>query len=334
MFSRSIRRLPAALIAIGLLFSLSASSALATSRTTQQATEVDNTSANLHATINAEGHKTTYNFGYGTSPNWEDWPSMTPIETTEASTSIEVDAKITELTSNTTYYFAIATRDHVTNELKVGNVVSFKTLNIAAHGMQFMAPQYPLNINGSLGKARVFEVEGGKYLKVDCNVRNLSGSLSAGSNSLSLLPELKSCKAEEPMGANLNVTVRMNSCRYVYDVRDNFGSYTGSFAVACSKEGDTIEYDVEGYCDFQVPAQSVLGTSSVSYFNTGPLSARYLELFGWAWGLKYTTSPEFICTTLGGIPKSGETGSMGPFEGTVLNGTTSGGAYNEFFVSG
>ncbi|HWO15655.1 MAG TPA: hypothetical protein VNM89_02970 [Solirubrobacterales bacterium] len=327
LLPRSIQKTPVAIFAIGLLFALAPSSALAApTATTETATEVAATTATLNATISAEGHRTDYLFGYGTSPDISEMTSATPKETTSSGSPVVVSARLSGLGLGTTYYFAIATHDLVTDKYIVGEVRSFATLS-ADNGMQFMAAEYPATIGGSLGLERVFEAGGGLFT-VDCRTRNLSGSFPEASASLTLTPELKSC------GGSFGViTVKMNSCHYVFDVNRNYGVYAGGFAVSCDKEGDTIDYASSVGCTVKVPAQSIPRTSGIQYQNTGPLNARVISAQGWAWNLRWTTGGTRICQ-LGGLSASGEDGSMASFNGTTLKATNEEDAQTEFYVAG
>jgi hypothetical protein len=340
MVARSIRKLPLAIVAFGLLLALNASSALAAPVvTTGVTTEAAQTYATLNGTVAAEFNSgprlTRYDFGYGTTPNMSEFTGATPVETTESEIPKAVSAHITGLAAGTTYYYVIAARDTVTNEYAFGKVRSFTTQTLT--GMGFMAATYPATINGTFGKERVFEAAEGK-VQVDCKTRKLTGTLPKAENSLSIVPKFESCTSS---GLGGPVTVKMNSCSWVFNVTDNFGVYGGDLVVSCSKEGDTIEYlGTATGCGIKLAPQTPLA-SDPNYQNTGPITARQISMGGWANAMKWTVSNKFICTTLGGLPEAGSDGSFGNglappgqgLDGSSLSATHSG-AYDELYVGG
>ena len=332
MSSKSIRKLPIAILAIGLLFAINANSALAApSVKTEIAVEVTDVSATLNATLTPEGHRFDYVFAWGLTSVKEEM-TVGPHKFTDSASPVAVSHRITGLTPNTKYYFLIAAKDLVTNEILYGDVLSFTTQRAAGGGMRFFAANYPATIGGSFGQETVFSLNSGNFW-VNCTTRTFGGELSAASNSLTLLPKFERCSA--PGGT---VTVTMNSCRYLIDIDQNFGVYSGSFAISCSNEGDAIEIDHSAGITIRIPAQSIPSTSAVNYQNTGPLSNRSISVGGWASNLKWTCEG-FFCYYAPGL--SGENGVVGPYGGpyggfkdTTLNATNSTGGYNELFVGG
>lgn len=327
---KSIRKLPIAILALGLLFAVNASPAFAAPTVkTLVATEVAGTSATLNGTVTAESsHFTRYAFGYGTSSDWKEFTGDTPVETTQSSSPIEVGAHITGLTPETTYYYVIGAFDTVTNQYVNGEVGSFKTT--ANNGLRFRAVEYPATVSGSLGQdEKVFTAAEGK-LSIKCTTRNLSGSLSEASTSLTFLPELTSCTSSL-LG---EVTVKMNSCRYQFTVNKSLflGVATGDAFVTCGTEGDKIEYVNGSGCAIRLAAQADPLSSFLTHTNTGPASARTISTTGATQKLKWSFNFP-ICAKLLELPASGEDGEI-IFEGATLKGTNSKGAYNEFYVAG
>ncbi|HWO15840.1 MAG TPA: hypothetical protein VNM89_03910 [Solirubrobacterales bacterium] len=129
LLPRSIQKIPLAILAIGLLFALAPSAALAApTATTGTATKVAGTFATLNATVAADsGHTTRYSIGYGTSSNVSDFNDETANGTTTSSSPISVSGGITGLRPETTYYFAVGAYDTVTNQMTMGRVQSFTT---------------------------------------------------------------------------------------------------------------------------------------------------------------------------------------------------------------
>jgi hypothetical protein len=329
MLNSARRKLCSALLVVGLISAIGASSAWAApTATTEKATEAAGTTVRLHATVSPGGILSNYLFIYGTDPNPNQMSGGTPIKKTAASTPFAVSEKVTGLTPNTTYYFTIVIAKEGTLEGAMGEVMSFTTQTES--GMQFMAAEYPAEVTVSLGKSRVFEALGGIFA-VECTGKQLKGTLSAASNSFSAQPSMSGCTR---VGGG-TVTIKPNTCKYVWDIDHNWGVYAGSFAVSCSKEGDAIELvDATAGCTFKVPQQSNASTSWTWYENTGPLNERVISLGGWAYAMKWTASGP-SCSA------SGEDGRMGDgttppgegFTGTVLQGFHSGKA-DEIFVTG
>ncbi|HWO16712.1 MAG TPA: hypothetical protein VNM89_08390 [Solirubrobacterales bacterium] len=338
MLPRSIHKIPIAIFAVGLLFAVNASSALAAPTvTTLAATEVAGTSATLNGTVAADsGHKTNYTIAYGKSPSMSEWTNDTGVKTTESSSPIEVNAPVTGLDPETTYYFAIVAFDVVTPQIAFGDVRSFKTT--ANLGISFMAAEYPATISGSLGSEIVFQAAGGNF-EVRCSTRTLSGTLSGPSSSFTLNPNFgasRSCSST--LG---EMTVKMNSCSFVVSANQkNPETYSGGIVISCATAGDAIEF-VSSLGPIVKVGPSTLSGTATSYVNTGPATSRQMSVDGHVNFLRWTCAPRFSCN-LAGVGASGEDGTIGPglvppntgIRGTVLSGTNSRGTYNEFYIAG
>jgi hypothetical protein len=329
VLKRLTRTLPFAAIAVGILSAFFASSAIASSRTTEKATEVDATVANLNGAISAEGHKTDYDFSYGTSSDPSTWAHYTAVKTTESKTAIQVHGRIKGLEPGTTYYFGLVTHDYATGEYKAGSTLSFTTLS-SSHPTQFLATDYPVTISG-LGKQE--EVLRAANIHIRCGATLYYSSLSAAASTLTVAPEFSSCSSE--MGAT---SVKFNSCRYKFNVDDvapyEFGdeqqNFLGSAAISCTKEGDAIEF-VNNYCTFKVAAQAP-SSWLVGYENQGPPSSPTLWGNGWTNNLKWTSGAGTLANWCGlaEIPASGEGWTT---INALLKAVNSKGAQTELYVS-
>lgn len=325
--SGMIRKLSAALLTIGLLCALSTGSAQAAlSVTTEKATAISGTTAELNGTISTDGNKTKYGFAYGKSPSIAEMEGETPIRATTAVHSAKgITERITGLEVGSTYYFVFGAYDTVADEYAFGEVHSFKTLSTDS-GLGFMATEYPANITGSLNDARVFTAgKGSSTFTVDCSTRTLSGSLSESSAALSVLPNLQSCSGS--FGA---VTVSMNSCQILLSIDSFTSAAIGDPTVSCTEEGDGIEFESSSGCTLTVPAQAP-GYSFAGYVNNGPVDERSL---GAAWGageIDWTSNNAFACQFTG-LGASGEDGTL--THETTFEATNSEGDYNELFVGG
>ena len=306
MLSRSIRKLPVAILAIGLMFALTASAASAApSRTTEKAKAIDNTFATLNGTINVEGHKTDYQFVYSTSPEWINWYG-TPIQTTESASPLKVSAKINGLELGTKYYFVIVTHDYATGEFKTGETLSFTTLNFY-HTTQFMTPSTPQMVAGNNSVARELELKGAKgetLLYIECETVELWQILQQqNSTALSLNVEFNesknTCKA-----SGGTATVLKHSCRFVFNLANSGPPHTGNFGIACTVENDFIEFKTNLGCTVKVGAQTP-SAGSLSYENQADGTVR---TSGSATNVKWTAEGS-LCK-LAGIEPSGETGVM------------------------
>jgi hypothetical protein len=99
--------------------------------TTIAANPVSSTKATLNATVNPEGHATTYNFEYGTSANYTGRSSSGTIS--GGTSAIPVTATISGLKPDTTYHYRIvaASTSGTTN----GSDLTFKTAAYSPTGL-------------------------------------------------------------------------------------------------------------------------------------------------------------------------------------------------------
>jgi beta-mannanase len=71
------------------------------------ATSVTSTTATINGSVNPEGLATTYQFGYGTSANYNEFSPASPASAGSGTSNEAESATITGLTPSTTYHFAI-----------------------------------------------------------------------------------------------------------------------------------------------------------------------------------------------------------------------------------
>ena len=169
-----------------------------------------------------------------------------------------------------------------------------------ASATQFRAEEYPTTLNGTQSVTHTFTTVSGT---VKCQTANTSGTLSAASSSVSLTPEMKSCIA-----FGLVATPVLNSCKYVLNSTNEAEPFTGTVDIACSKEGDAMEFKT-ATCVLKIPAQKGFATGLAnSEFAIRSRNRRITETIN-AGGIKYTQ--------IGACPKG-----SGNFENGTLTGTS------------
>lgn len=310
MLNHSIRKFPVALLAIGLLLAFVAASAnAAPSRTTEHAHGVDTATATLNATIVAEGHKTDYLFSWGTTPNQAEWTGESPIEVTESASPVKVSFQAKGLDAATTHYFAIATHDYVTEEIKSGETLSFTTQPF--HPTNFVVGSGQTSSINATNKVE-FHLQvggGGGPLKITCLNEQLDavGSSSTGVDSVSLTPKLKQCSSQAGF-----VEMLANSCTYVYKVDNTTAPFSGPFSISCP-EGKKIEFK-NSLCTIKLDSQTP--GSSLSYTNESPGKSAFVKATGTVSNVAWTSTG--VLCELDGSPASGNDGVIaisGPMGG-------------------
>ena len=149
----------------------------------------------------------------------------------------------------------------------------------SASASQFRAEEYPTTLNGTAGtKHKLTTAAGG----LNCSIVNTTGTLSAASSTVTFTPEFNNCFYQ-----GLKTTPKVNSCKYVFHSTSETAPYTGTMDIACSKEGDAIEFPAIGAPHFlKIPAQTGL---AVELANTGTRSRnRTITVTLNATGVKYT----------------------------------------------
>lgn len=134
---------------------------------------------------------------------------------------------------------------------------AFLTMLIAgsASAAQFRAPSYPTSLSGEAVSSPSAELKTASGT-IKCTSGNISGTLSGPSSAITVTPTYSGCKA-----FGTSATATTNSCRYVLHSSNETHPYTGSLDIACTKEGDAIEFRSTGLnCTVKIPAQSSLST--------------------------------------------------------------------------
>jgi hypothetical protein len=168
----------------------------------------------------------------------------------------------------------------------------------SASASQFRAEEYPTSFNGAQGVQQKLTTGSGFVAK--CSTATTSGTSSAASSALTLTPAFSGCKY-----GGLDATTSVNSCKYALHSTNEAAPYTGTIDIACSTEGDGIEFKVAGACTVKFLAQNSLGVSLANTGSSG--SNRSITVTFNVSGLKYT-----------------ETGGSCPTPGTHEDGTITG----------
>lgn len=168
----------------------------------------------------------------------------------------------------------------------------------SASASQFRAQEYSTSANGAQGVQNRFKTTPTSS-GIGCGTATATGTIAEASSTLTLTPAFSSCSY-----VGFGAPASVNSCKYVLHSTNEEAPYTGTIDIACSKEGDAIEFKTSA-CTVKFPAQSSLGPISLA--NTG-----------------FTGSSRSITATFNvtGL-KSTETGTC-PNPGTHENGTFTG----------
>ncbi|MBS1863011.1 MAG: carbohydrate binding domain-containing protein [Actinobacteria bacterium] len=145
--------------------------------TTEAATGLSNTHAELNATVNPKGTTTTYLFEYGTSESLGS--STSSASGGEGSSGVARSTTVTGLTANTKYYFRVSATN--TGGTTHGSVLNFTTLN---------RPTVRVKAKGGSGATPVF-----------------SGSFSGGHKSEWELEQAPPAEHSPPAEPGMRVTV-------------------------------------------------------------------------------------------------------------------------------
>jgi RHS repeat-associated protein len=178
----------------------------------------------------------------------------------------------------------------VTAENQLGQPVSLKYAELPlglylSAGKAFEAENYPRALSGA---GFTFK---GAGATVTCGYSSLTDSLTSSVGQLTLDANHENCVA-----AGRKTTVDMRSCHYAL-------TGGGVFSIACSKEGDKIEYkayneDGSLWCTAKVGPQS--GLNSVSLENIGSGKDRRVAMNANVVGISWERTGTGTCTTTSG----------------------------------
>jgi hypothetical protein len=133
------------------------------------------------------------------------------------------------------FQWKIRAQDVASNSVGLWFTEEFKG---SPHAPRFEANSYPATLTGGgLGK---LVVDSGIF---ECAKTGLEAKFSAATSQLSdVEASYGECALAISGGSEVAATVTMNSCHYTLGVQNLGPPYAGTWGVACSKEGDTIEY--------------------------------------------------------------------------------------------
>jgi hypothetical protein len=185
-------------------------------------------------------------------------------------------------------------------------------------GPRIEAEAYPASLSASNKQAIGAETEF-FYIpvfgrKVECEKADFAATLTGPTAALPIDTVYSGlCRA----GGTLKTEVRMNSCDYVLNVLNVGPPYSGSYDIACTKEGDTIEFATwnllqkEVVCTTKIGPQSSL--SSVKLSNESPtewwIPRVTLDVRLKGIGYTHTSGNEAICGQAKGTTKAYSDGS-------------------------
>jgi hypothetical protein len=143
---------------------------------------------------------------------------------------------------------------------------------------------------------------------VECEIGKLSGAAWGPTTQLQFSPEQTECQSF----GQYNEVVKMNGCRYVFDIANAGPPYVGEMSIACLP-GQKIEFG-SPLCKVSVGAQSGLGVG-LKFANTGANSGRQITVDVDVSGIKYTETKGIFISLC--APPSGGTYENGSLSGAV-----------------
>jgi hypothetical protein len=160
----------------------------------------------------------------------------------------------------------------------------------------FEAEEYPVTLFGDQDPANKHLLTMG-LRTIECGNVHFGSALSAASTELAVTAWYEGCSTVPVLGTTFLVTVKMNSCHYVFHVLGGGPPYAGTTDVACSTGGDAIEANLfasaqeqkegKSVCGYRIAPQS--GLEGVGYSTVGEASGRgakaNLELKGITFGV-------------------------------------------------
>jgi hypothetical protein len=119
-----------------------------------------------------------------------------------------------------------------------------------------------------------------------CVGTTLEGTAAGATSQLSLQPKYGECEVTTG-GTKTPASVKTNGCHYVLGVRNAGPPYTGTWGVACEKEGEALEFKITGKAANCLQLFPQTGLEGVALSNTDEGSKRSIGVSAEAKGVKY-----------------------------------------------